>query len=706
VHARRTVAVLFATLCILGCDDEPDVLPGGAPGAPAAKDPGLTDAMAAEFGAAGIVPESCSYFSSTLRLNEQWALVRDSRAVALLMELPAVQAGLAALTGSPQWAEFQRMRAEVPEVALGLEVLADACSQEFFVCFDERWPAVVDALASLYLQTTLSSFLPGPNAMADTAVGAVLDRANELRVPGALVGFRLRDPARARKLLDAVLPRLPVPLAKEEIGGGTFHTLRLDAQAIPRSVRRDLNRSLSQMGVGFDRVDSLNAWLNQQTLAIAVGVRGDYLLLSVGADTAQLAALGGKSSLARSKAFAPVRRRFRPGVCSLNYLCADLTGSGKIDVDAARGAVDGLLAWFGDVPAGLPERLRKDVAGLVEDVNTGLPAAHEEVTISFLERGIESYTFGAVVPSMDASRPLSILKSAGPAPLLAVAGRTLSSKETYDRFAHWCRVGWGYFQEYAVPRMSRGDRKEFDRFQASFVTAIVRFHEATKSKLIPALDATQALFVLDRDGTAMVPIASAPLRYPRPAIVLEIRDAAQLRSAFAEYRDATNALLEAVAKENPDLEHLRIPVPRSRAFAGGTLFDYALPIPPELDLQPHAVVTGDRAVLAIHEDHSAALLKPSPLPGGGVIDFGKPAGAACWVDIAGITEMLVDDADLVLRQLALDATLDARTANVVIQHVPVARKVLGVFKSYASRTWIEGDTSVTHSWLHVEDVPR
>ncbi len=38
--------------------------------------------------------------------------------------------------------------------------------------------------------------------------------------------------------------------------------------------------------------------------------------------------------------------------------------------------------------------------------------------------------------------------------------------------------------------------------------------------------------------------------------------------------------------------------------------------------------------------------------------------------------------------------------------LPVARKVLGVFKSYSSRTWIEDNRSVCHSWFHIEDVKK
>jgi len=573
---------------------------------------------------------------SSLRLKEQWEAVRDSNALAMLLELPAVQMAIGALTGSPQWAEFRQMRQQVPQVQAGLDVLADAFSQETFVCLDQRWPDFVTALTAIYLQASLAS-LQGDNVTTTNAVvSGVVDQAEAMQIPGALFGFRLADPDRARKLLDELAAQLtggPIPLAQEKIGGGKFHVVHLNASMIPPGVRSGWSSALSRQYVPSDRVRKLDAWIDSQAIAIAVGVRDGYLLMSIGADTAQLAAFGGRASLAQSKKFEPIRKVFKPGVLSLSYLCAALTNSGKVPVDDVLGLVDEGLLWLGDLPEGLGERLRKDAAGFLVDLNKALPEAHDELTISFLNRGVESYAFGAIAPGMDASRPISILTSAGPAPLLAFASRSLSSKESYERLTHWCGVAYGYFEDYAVPVMSKRDRTEFAAFEATFLPAMRQLHETTRGKLIPAIDACQSMFVMSGNGTVpsipglRAPL-EAPLRYPQPALVIGLNDAALLTAAFAEYRKTINGFLAAMAKQEPELAGVQLPPPEARPFGGGMRYAYPVPLPPEFKLLPHAAVTKGHAVLAISEDHSTALLKRTPLPNNGVVDLSLPAGSA------------------------------------------------------------------------------
>ncbi|MHC4452507.1 MAG: hypothetical protein ACYS0E_20585 [Planctomycetota bacterium] len=714
---RPLLAAFFVFLPLIGCgsDDEAKVAkPAKAPPPAAHEDPGLTEPMAAEFGAACLVPEDSSLFVSSLRLKEQWDLVSKSNAVAMLLELPTVQMALGALTASPQWAEFQQMRQQVPQVQAGLDVLADAFSQETFVCLDQRWPDFVTALGAAYFQTAMASMQGDNVATANALVAAVVDQADGLRLPSVLIGFRLADPDRARSLLDELAAQLkgsPIPLAQEEIGGGKFHTIRLEASMVPADIRRGYEQELSSRFVPPDRIRKLNAWIDTQTVAIAIGLRDDYLLLSVGADTAQLAALGGKASLAESQRFEPIRKVFKPGVLSLSYVCGGLTNSGKIPVDDVLALVDEGLAWLGELPSGLAERLRKDATGFVVDLNKGLPEERDELNISFLNKGVESYAFGAIAPQMDASRPLSILTSAGPAPLLAFASRSLSSKGSYERLAHWCGVAYGYFEDFAVPMMSKRDRAEFDQFEKTFLPAMRQMHETTANKLIPAVDACQSLFVMSGDGTmptipGLRATLIAPLRYPQPALVIGLNDAELLTAAFADYRKTINGLLAAMAKQEPELAGVQLPPPEARPFDGGTRYAYAVPLPPEFKLLPHAAVTKDHAVLAISEGHSTALLKQAPLPNNGVVDLSLPAGSAGWVDIAGLTKLVFDDAEIFVQLMIHEGEIDKQTSDLVRAHLPVARKVFGVFKSYTSRTWIEGDAAVTHSWLHMEDAKR
>jgi len=161
-----------------------------------------------------------------------------------------------------------------------------------------------------------------------------------------------------------------------------------------------------------------------------------------------------------------------------------------------------------------------------------------------------------------------------------------------------------------------------------------------------------------------------------------------------------------MAKTERGLRGFEIPPPESRPVKGGMLYGYAVPLPPEFGLYPHAIVTKDRAFAALAEDHSAALRKASGPPDSAVVDFGAPAESVFFVDIGRGVEMLLDDADVLIDLLVSQKEIDPQTAGMIREHFPVAHQVLGVFKSYSSRTWIEGQNSVTHSWLRIEDAKR
>jgi hypothetical protein len=674
--------------------------------------------MRTEFGAATWMPKSSALFSNSLRLGEQWRALRDSEAVRLLLDLPAVKMLMVEAMTSPGWQQFQEARAQMPMVDVGLAVLADAFSQEVFVCLDERWKTFGPALSSLYVQSALAGLTASfGTPQGARVIDAVLADKDALRLPGAVVGFRMTEPERARELLAELIAMVkdaaPLPLREETIGGAKYFVLRLDGSMIPADAREDIRFSLEIDGTSEERLDKFDAWLRSQTLAVAIGLREDYLLLSIGGDTVQLEALGTGESLAESTAFAPIRGCFKPGVLSLSYLCAELTSRAKVDVEAWLSKADEWMEEFREtMPEGLEPLIRKDVEAFLNDVNGFLPDAQPELAVSFLNGGIESYSFVAASPNgPDTSKPLSILASVGPSPLLAIAGRSAPAAATYDAFARWVEVAYSYFEDYAVPAMSNSDLSQFRKFEETFLATIRRMHVTTKSELIPAVDACESLFVLGGAGElkALPDVRvelPRPVRYPQPALVMQLNDGKMLEAAMGNYRDAIHRFLAKMAETDPDAGELRLPAPDARPFAGGTLYSYPIPIPPMLGLSPNAVVTADRAVMAITEQHSTELLKPSAIPDGGVVDFMAPAIAAAWIDIAGFQDMLFDNVELAVEVLDREGEAPPDLLAMIRAHVPRARKILGVFRHYASVNWIDDKTQVTHSWLKIVDAAK
>lgn len=709
-------------------------LPGAAAKADSAKpvvaaaesDADLTDEMRRELGAASWIPEDVTYYGATLRIGEQWDAFMKSRAFRKVMTLPAVQMLLGQVLQHPAYQQFLAASQTNPLLAAAFEVAADAVSQELILYADPSWVPFLTAVDRIYLEVMLGAlrtaaskgFVTGPGGLPFSAsdfITKVLEHEQVLRFPPLVIGFRLSKPEAARNLMTDVLKQygalLPSAVEKEESPGGDFHTLRLSASIIPSEARRNFLTELHAKGVAEDLIKKLDAFVESQTLALSIGLRGDYLLLSAGKSSEHLKKLGQGRSLAASKALAPVRRHFKPGVISLTYLTGSLSSPGKLPVDLLLGELEKLLASMPaeDQPEGFAPQVKKDARSFLEDLNRYLPDPAPAVSVTFLNHGIETYSFSALEPySLDASKPLSILNRAGSSPLFAIASRSPPSVETYIRLVHWVKVAYGYFEKYVLPRISKTERDEVARFQRLFIPAIKELHETTEKYFNPAVDACQAAFVLDDAGKlAALPAdpepLARPLRYPRPALVLEVNDVDKFKQAFSEYRDTVNRFFQ---KAGPELglDPFTIPEPFTRPHAGGTLYTYPFPLPPVFDLLPHVLISGKYVVLSLSLDQSKDIVESSTQRPEGLVKLAAEAGSAYRLELARLSRLVLEDAGIIVEHMGRHDQLPADRLEFVNFHLSAIGEALGTFKSYNGRVYGEEGRQVHHSWLEVEDL--
>lgn len=700
---------------------EPEKDDAAASGAdsPTATGTGLTESMREAFGAATIIPADASYFSSTLRLKEQWNAVVNSRAMRKLLELPGAQMLRQQILQSPPFLEFQQQLQRNPLLSRALDVISDAVSHEVFFYGDARVPEVIDALWSVYG----AMFLPDSAARGARpfslrrGVETMVELKDKLRFPGIVIGFALSKPDAARELLADLLKQLDaagvgIPLLDQKIGEGQYHTLLIGGRMVPPPLRAELTRALLREGLPPVLVSDFDALVSSRTLAISVGLLKKHLLLSLGSGTEHLGRLGQRPSLAESPALDPARSRFKDGLVSLVYIAKELTFSGKLRRDEAVAMVDNFLETVpaGELPDGLPARLKKDVGQLVDDINSQTPDASPVVSVTFKNRGLESFTFSAKGSSnLDTRRPLTLLGKAGAAPIAVVASRGKRSQRAYELFAHWVGVGKGYFEDLMVPKMSPEDRVEYRRFHDLFVPALKDLDAATRELLIPAVDGFQGALVADGAGTLRgipgTPVSFAePIRVPRPALMLEVNDPEKLKQAFARYRDTANRFIQRAAKSDIGLDPFVIPEPETRPFAGGTLYTYRLPVEIGGGFEPHALLVGNLVVLSLFPEQSKSLLEATARWDGEVVDLAGAAGRAYRIDLRGLVNLIAEDVGIVLRFMAANGVVPAETVTLVSTHLPAAREALGAFRSFSGRVYTEGEYLVHHSWLNVVDL--
>ncbi|MCC7399336.1 MAG: hypothetical protein IT455_19885 [Planctomycetes bacterium] len=653
-----------------------------------------------EFGAANFVPADVAWFSSDLRLGEQVQLVQDSQAWREVRRLPVVTAGLSMLFLSPGWRQFQALRDDSAEIDAAVELLADAFSQEVFVCGDASWLPFVGQFAATYLESRMTQVTEGRTAGALQMIDGLID----IELPTTLIGCRLLEPARAEQLLHATVARLaavvPAPIEQRQIGGGTFHVLRLATTMLPESVRDELRGGLVSLGMDQDAGTRFYRWFYGLRLALAVGLRDDYLMVSIGPDTRLLERLGVEGCLADAPALAPARAVVRPATTALVYVCPELSASQPMPrelADFVGGLCDGL-----PLPEGFRERLVGDLRLLLDELAAGYGPPRAELSVSCLNRGIESWSFVAAAPGASAdARPLASLAHGGPRPLLVAARRAPPTLPDYLRFVHWLRVGYAYFTDYVAPPLRGAERRDFERFRAVFLPFLGELDAVIRGDLLPSLDGGETLLALD-DAGSLVALPELrlprPLRFPRPAIVQQLHDAARFERALRGGHRALGALLREAGGG-------RLPWPglEGEVLDDGLCFAAAWP---GTGLEPTALIAPERLVLACDRDAAHTLMAASPLPTADVVDLHAPASAVLHVDLARLLAMLADDVETLLDALRAEGRIDPEVHGRIRAHLPGLRRALGALRSYSSRTWTEGGLSVTHSWLQVEDITR
>jgi len=688
--------------------------------------PTLTPEMKKELGAAVWVPEDVSLYSSTRGLARQATQVWKSNAVQNLVKLPLVQMMWAQMAGSSEYRQVMAVLHGSPLVQEGLPILKDAVSTEVFSC---AGPEMVDSLQALAGVMNAMRMAGLSDALADGAgrsggpevlplIEAVLAHKDRLRMPPILIGFKLTDEGAAKQFLDRWLARIgPTPVGRIEkrpLGGVDFHVLELKGESIPERGMESVLRDLERERVPRDKLQDLAGFIRSRRVTIAVGVLDGYLMLSIGEDMSLLSRWGKGPSLAASAEFEPLRARHKQGLLSVAYSSARLSGLLAWSPEDIRGLARELVENIPEQasPPGLKKRLLKDADLLAEDLV--YPTAGSILSFSFANRGVESYTFGPSSGSaLDFSEPLSILAHRGKDPITVLAGHAAENPGGYDTLVKWLRKGFGYFEDYAVPEFGGTERRDYEKVMGLALPFLASIDKTTRQHLIPAIDGTQSLQVIDGHGKlAKLPFGrrlTPEVPAPRLGMAVELSDPDKFVEAIGHYFAAANTLLDGMRQAYPSQvpPGLALPSPEMEAAAGGKLFFYRLPWDMGPDVFPCALLKGKLLVLASSSELAAEMTETVPMPTGEVTAPGKAAGAVAMVDFEqgrGLLKGLSDSVFVHLQQEGVIAPDDVGGAMMVKMHIDTLWRSMRALRSYRSTVTLENGHAIHHSWLHMEDV--
>ena len=670
------------------------------------------------------IPADAAFYQAALRNREQIETVANSRAWARLCSMPvcreyarlqshpltqaAVQIGKARLTEAEPAVSQVETIINDPQVQRFIEFLGDICSDEVFAYGDRGFVDLADLLHET-AHTTLSQSLDGQSLDGRTVRKMLVENSGRIVVPNVVLGFKIRDQHLAAEQLgklELVLglacwtqPKLNGRMDRKRIDGTSYLTFKLDTRLLP-----DGKLSLPPDGplsAGLDEKDAkaLTEKLNSLKITIALGIKADYLLVSIGPSTDGLAKLNADGKHDKSgrlidrSEMQPVREMAGQRLSWIAYRSRELNevlgGRGRY-MAAMAGQIDNRLATS-TADKKMNVRLQRDAAALLEDIRVQTPRPGAIVAANVItDRGIETYLYDYTQHPWTAGyKPLELLDHVGGRQLLLKSFRAGFTIAQYDLVIKWLDVGYGYFEDRVLWNIDANCRKRC-RLAVALLRPILRqINRINRSVLIPALQDGQVVFVLGDDG---------------PALVTDTTVAERLHEVYEEYwllySDVKNALEDVRTGQRPDF---------TAALAATEPSVSRAPLPDWIGLGGLAVGRVGRVViLATSSSAARQLLQPTPPALGNLpAKSDHPRATVAFIDTAALVDRATPTVNRTAHRLAnwsYGGSAPASVEKQVERHVATLFECLKVLRSIARETYVEGGAVVTHTLWEIRDV--
>ena len=583
------------------------------------------------------IPKSTTAFGIMLKNKEQLDLVLNSKAFKKLAELGATKMLIEKFNegfdGNLDGANKEQMNK-------ALKIAGQLFSHEVVLATGPNAPkslgAIISALTAGQM-APLTLIMQGnfdqdtiSKAQGESIIQALVESSDELKVPELLFAFKLKDKKIGEELMKTLEDKLPMIEAaepkfkgaakKEKLLGSDFLTLKVKGSMFPI-------QDIDQIpGVDEDQLKDFKADLAKLTFAAAIGVKGDYLIATIGPDLTYLSSIGKGDSIASIKEMAPLAKHAGKNILGLQYYSKEFLKTAQNYGSSPEEASDQIKEMLkgANLPKDISKRVEKDIDALTKEAFEFAPKIGARVGVTFLSnKGCESanYDFSSNMP-IDGSKPLGLLQNFGGSPIFAAVLRGKDVEKTWNFFSKWGGVGYGYFTEFAIPNVPEDQKEQVIAFFKKLEPTIAKLAKITASDLIPAMKDAQIAFVLDgklgsKQWSAMLPKSKKDLFVPEPAFILGISDAAKFANALKGYREGINQIIKDAAGFDPTgtLATIKIPAPEEKALKEGKAYFYPIPLLEEINkkLQPAAVVGPNFSAITFSFEHAERLLNKTPL---------------------------------------------------------------------------------------------
>jgi hypothetical protein len=689
---------------------------------------GFAGTVSAQDNSLALVPKDAYFYQSTLRLGEQLQTILKSKAWATLNSLPAVKMGWQKfkeewdqqggnLAMFRQWYEQDDNRELV-------KFLGQLGAEEMF-CYGGR--DSIEFVQLLGDLNTTNQFAPltellkagnlgGPGGVkAENRIALLLQtlaqNPDRIKIPDLVFGFKLSDTTLAKKQLERLdnlvqgVPPLNQFVKKTKIAGGQFLSVELDGSLVPWEQLPI--RNFEEKPGDFDR---LMKRLKNLKINLTLGLREQFMLVTLGESTAALEALGKGATLGSHpdlKPLSPFAKQRLTGISYVSKECRTQLASTKKDTEETFKNLVDLAKESGVLTPQQEARLRKDLQGLANDFHRREPQIGSFLSFTFLtQKGCEGYTYERTEnEELDGSKALTMLDHLGGSPLFFACNRTRHSPQDYETLVKVIKLAHQYFEELGLSKLPGDAQQQYSQVMKAAIPLLIRLDRTTGKMLVPALADGQNGCLLDAKLTSQqwhkeMPASAKPLPMLEVALLCGVSDPALLRKAMAEYRLIANDAIVEIRKFVPGGPEINIPAPATQQTTKGTLYYYPLPDKLGLDnrLQPTAGLGEKVAVLTLSHDHANRLLTATPLKNTGspLAKRKGPLASAVYFDWAGLVSAATPWVEYGLEQ--------AHTPDQERAQITTALQILQCLRTCSSVTYIENGVTVSHQETVFQDL--
>jgi len=693
------------------------------------------------------VPASAAFYTSSLRLREQYDIFVGSRAFERLQTLPFVQLGVAAFNqqySSPDFAEVRKFLKKKENKEL-VALLADAASHEIFAYGDAglvELGVLTQDLSNHIRLGGAQAGLAGPDAEEEmkqetlrSALQKLVDNRDKLQLAPFVIGARVSDRERALRQIARLEPQIAplaaaleenvkITVARTQIGQGDFLTVTVDLGSI------DWSEVESQFPEGLEtQCQTLLDHIKGKKVTVALGLQDGYLLFSLAEGIGHLQTLGKGESLGDVPDFQRALGHQDQRVTSLWYASREIAAIQQQSAASQAQMVTGFLRSAmssSNTPDETKKAFEQDLKMLEEKIQEQMGVApHSLVGCSFLTpRGSE--TFQYQVGDFDGTRgtPLPILKHLGTKePILFVAARAAMSVAEYDELRPVLAKLYEYGNTAVLANIDEDDKPRYEEVRDLLLPFTKRLDVILRESLIPALADGQQAIVIDVQAKSTqwfrdMPESSQPLPILEPALVLGLSSADQFKEGMhALWTLAEDVIKTAQKKYAADEEEVAFPPINERGLTGkgtgaGELF--TIDLPEDLGVDPQIAgclaVSDAYAIFGISVPQAGRALEEHPF------QFEGPLASAPekllsvqHVHFAGLIDAIVPWVNYAFEIVAAQSGDEGAAGfglDVIHGQVDSVLDVLKCYRGTSSVTFEEKGAVISHSESRFVDLPE